>query len=81
MTDEMNLFAKICEEKGGHDFDMAGEGYYKNDVNGNRIPNVVYRMLFCPACGTNLEIIVADRRPALSERTIRIPRRRRRKNV
>lgn len=59
--EDINQIPLFCQD--GHDFDMAGDGYYKNAEDGNRITQVVYRMIFCLKCGINLEIIIANRTP------------------
>lgn len=64
-----NQLSFFCED--GHDFEMAGDGYYKNDSEGHRIVDVVYRMIFCNRCGANIEIIVADRREAKEKKNAR----------
>lgn len=59
---QIELFPRNCAEN-GHNFTMAGEGYYKDNGTDIRDKLKVFRMIFCTFCGHNLEIIVVNRTP------------------
>lgn len=59
---QVELFPISCAED-GHNFQMADDGYYKEDENGERNKLKVFRMIYCTRCGENKEIMVVNRTP------------------
>jgi len=61
---QVNLPLQTCLSE-GHDYDNAGEGYYKLKAKNQEDKDTtrVYRMIYCTKCGHNVEILIKDINP------------------